>query len=339
MRTNRGVRQGRRVAALLTLLLSLVVSCGDEETMPVVQVAPSPSGHAQYAFARDFAARNPTTPEEFRASNPMAWVGRVHNIFLREFFEAYTSDGARNPCASMVQAWEATRARVGADSSRLESVGTFRNRAAAQYGAHCFPEVVLRRASASPPPAPLAESATKGGDPQPYLDAIDMALQDAVSSGNLASILAGILYDAANSLTGSELDLVYSTASVAQDSYDYWVSSGGLAIEYANMEAQYSTCLTLADEPTTCFYDAADRRSSLGSEIPSIRTVSNTTSRQVNCGQFLDAKAVARADALGAATGFLAGGPAGAAANSVQASGMKAMQQIVMVLICQYFVQ
>jgi hypothetical protein len=179
-------------------------------------------------------------------------------------------------------------------------------------------------------------SPTSSGDPTPYLDAIQSALGSATDGADLADLVAAIVDNAELSLTGMELDAVYFGASVAVDSYDYWLTQGGLQAELAIFEQTYGSCLQLADEPNTCLYDSSARLPSLHAP-PTLRRVS-TTGGTMPSACLIDGVGVIEADFTGAVGTFIAtlGNGGAALLGGGASSGAKGLWEFGKFLWCAY---
>lgn len=315
-----------RVGAVCILFLMVNGACGGSNEAPTVDTVAS-KGERIHRDAIATAAEKLVTLEEFRARNPLSYVGTAHNAGLAEFFRSYTNENRRQPCAALLAAWRAARRSVGPDSANISESSSTLMAGLSSSG--------LLRCSAPPravnfvaPAMPVEMS----GDPQPYFDAIDAIVASEPPTSSYISQVAAVVASAEAVLSGAELDQVYAVASVAVESHDYWVVNNGLAATSDSLELVYGNCLTLADEPQTCFYDAA----ASSSRAPSLFSYASYVPRQgiAYCAatHFKAWKVVAK-DVVGAFIGVLVGNPA---AGALAASVEEAADQAINFLVCVF---
>ncbi len=192
-----------------------------------------PAPHTAVAAILDRArvaagGSNVTTLEDFRAANPMSFVGRLHNAAVLSFMRGITTTHKSDYCGAMKSAWRTARESLGADSVKVAANYGDVSRMAISKNAKCDGNGrSVRRASVDSPlessAVPRSTSAMSG-DPVPYLDAIEAAQLAATSGSGLIAVVDAIVDDAGIYLTGVELEAVEAVASIAVETYDLWVT-------------------------------------------------------------------------------------------------------------------
>lgn len=274
------------------------------------------------------------SPSALRERNRFSWIGRAHNILVAEFMRENERTGGRRICEAFDRVWQKAPKLLGADSVHLPASSKSLSSATVKLPFRCGADSAIRPTSYSTP-SPVPTPTFLSGDPAPYAEAIQGAVQAATDSTDLASLLDAILDDADGDLSGTELDYVYMTASMAIESWSYWFG-GGLSSAQTGVENTYGSCLTLAEEPTTCLYDA--RFTQPRAQSPGlVRYVSlETVGPLPPCT--VDGKSVVVGDVGGFFGGLIGslGNPVVALASGFGTSGGVALVELVLFVWCAF---
>ena len=243
----------------MTAALGVLLACGSEPVTDRSEAALTASEpNRAMLIVRNAAEKAPSLGavriDDVRRKNPLAAVGLAHNAAVREFFRALSHEDKGRPCDAATRAVAAARRAVGADSSRYfgkdaEVLGYQQHDALS-----CRRPSAFRRTGAS-----SASSGVASGPYQPYLDAIELLEQTRPSTTSFLAQVQAIVDDASSNLTGVDLEIVQAVASVAIESHDLWITNNEIVAIADSMEAVYGGCVTLADDPPTCFYESQHR--------------------------------------------------------------------------------
>lgn len=277
------------------------------------------------------------TIERFRSRNPMSYVGRGHNAMLAAFADSrFGANKTKDNCEALRHGWSAARRAAGADSAQfgsraeIERVIRVESRKLGCRGA-------VRETSFSASDDVAASSAVEAassGDPQPYFDAIALLLQNRpATSSALLTQLDAIVTDAEGTLSGDALDGVYAVASVAAESYQYWVVEDALGPMADSVEAEVQNCNVTAEEGNPCTYDqSGPGQSPAAAGRVLVRAAS--TSSTVGCLDHLDPFELVAWDTAGAVVGFLTVGPSGVLPAAGGASIAEGVYQLIKFAQC-----
>jgi hypothetical protein len=269
------------------------------------------------------SARNaaPITAKQFNDANPMGWTGRAHNALVQEFIGEFGQTG-KEKCKTFERLY-LRGAFLKGDSTRLSRAQRVATLPDLLRGAGC----TSRFASSLQEPAPFAlapvarvSANVASGDPTPYMTAIEDATEAASSANALAATVAAIISQAESTLSGQELDAVYTIASIAVSSAEYWEAN--TINDYELLEPSIAAnCFTVDGEPNPCEYDAA-QWSAMDARPPVVfRLASIDTRARSSCWDILSPWTIASIDATAGVVALISTwSPAAAVAAGTAAS-------------------
>ncbi|MEX2154574.1 MAG: hypothetical protein WD825_14630 [Gemmatimonadaceae bacterium] len=287
----------------------LLAGCGAGDSAVDLQGASFRTAEAILSSARSIGAEHRVSVAQFRARNPKRDVGRFHNEMMRQFVLEIAKPRPHRRCASFRGAWTNTKKVFGRDTLKLidARVESYFDSALATM---CRGEKAgVRPASTSAPHVAPPATTALSGDPQPYLDAIQASVNSSSSGSEIVSTINAIVLDAESSLSGTELDAVYSATSIAVDSYDYWVTLANLEAAAMVVWREYDQMCVKISEPNSeeCFEEfETSGPAGVGDARTPLRFASGET--VPGCGDYISWRRVVGADIAGGIIGFFIGG-------------------------------
>lgn len=247
------------VGAVAVFALACTDQPGEPITSPIASPIKSAATHTSaVTTAEPGAIRGQAYTDAqatFHAKNYADWVGKAHNKALDDFFAlTIAQKGApKNLCARILE-FMSDPARLPADKvhvtraqqrsyalAALSRTQTCEGQLADNGSSGLRLVNAMRSTSSSASWSELSVAANS------LIDQINSAQTAATTASGLATALTPILSQA-DQLVGSERDVVYSVASVAQSSFEYWLAN--LQPQADQVQATYGGCLVLyADEP------------------------------------------------------------------------------------------
>jgi len=225
----------RRLATLAVLWLALT-GCQDEQPL----AARDDAQVTQRVTKRD-ARKDPRA--HLRSTNPVEWVGMAHNQMIVDFRKELSRPGVlTNHACSYLTDFALHPARFPAGKSASDKARRDAARAGFRVNTLCnypAPSGTFASTPMAPltPPAPPAPDGSRLANA--LLEQIQLAVEQATTSYQLAALLADIL-EAAAPLDELEYTVIATTISVALNSYEYW------DINYTSFERdvidEYSPC-------------------------------------------------------------------------------------------------
>ncbi len=299
---------------------------------------PTPPSEAAVILQRanaTAAVAAPVTAKQFNDANPMGWTGRAHNAFVKEYLRELRR-GRIDRCVLIERIYLGGK-YLGSDSARVSLAQRHATLPDLRRGAGC-----LARTAADSPresePALFRVSATNvalmSGDPTPFIAAVLLAIDSASSSTALASTVAAIVSQAEGTLSGNELDAVYTTASVGVSSAEYWESN--VTSEYEAIEPSIQNgCFTQDGNHKPCEYESSFRDRTPRGQPPFVKLVSWKTVAIQDCSDILNPWAIAKVDGGVASVTFLyTWNPIAALAAGTAASATYFVVQAMLFFAC-----
>jgi hypothetical protein len=205
----------------------------------------------------------------FHAKNYADWVGKAHNKAVDDFFSRLndkTKGAPINLCAEILEfAADPARFPAGRDATTREQRRAAAARALSGTGVCGGQFTDARSGNLSLTSAlqneTLTASQTLSAAANSLIDQIKSASVSATTASGLATALTPILSQADQLVISGERDVVYSVASVAQSSFEYWTANlepqadqtqstyGGCLVQYSDQGVALSTCMGISGVP------------------------------------------------------------------------------------------
>lgn len=304
-------------AAAVAIVLA---GCADEQT---TSPAPAVAKIVSTAPLASSAAPEGDAIAAFHAKNYADWVGKAHNRALDDFFARFAHRAPKNLCAELVE-FMSEPERVPPEKLQGTTREQRRAYAIRGLGATQVCRDQLADNGSSTASFSFATVAGVSAAANSLLDQISSAQTTATTASGLAASLTPILSQA-DQLVSGERDLVYSVASVAQSSFEYWLANiGSLSLQ---VDATYGPCLGLYS------YESHALSSCMGIQAAPImptgyRNPGNMAriifAQSTGCNVYVDGGAIVGWDFAGAVSGGawgLIGGPGGVLLGAINAGG------------------
>jgi hypothetical protein len=261
-----------QVAKLGLCLAVVTLSMACSDTSPEKAVTAPVAGQtliAPLAQSSQNESRGGDPVAAFHAKNYADWVGQAHNKAMDDFFSRLndkTRGAPINLCAEILEfASDPARVPAGRGATTRELRRTAAARALSATGVCGGQFTDARSGNLSLTSAHRNASQTGSGTlsaaANSLITQIKSASVSATTASALATMLTPILSQADQLTISGERDIVYSVASVAQSSYEYWTANlqpqayqtqstyGGCLVQYSDQGVALSTCMGISGVP------------------------------------------------------------------------------------------
>lgn len=290
---------------------------------------PACADHADdSATARDVAVTRPAQALDMGAAarnalaaNRYNWVGLSHNKGVDDFRTALRGGRPHSPYCAYVADFSAAADRLPADRKQYAAAlkGTFTQRVLSTIP-------ICAAGLDGPVRSVWMRRQEPSAAAQTFLTRVEEAVLVAEGIDHLAQTLAPILREAGG-LPVLEFELVSAVASVAQNSFEYWLTNFDQAVQdfgsaYGGCANQYASYgYTLEQARQTCLGgDLVQPTGGSESTAPAVTATLLRGCSDGGTGMGRRGRSVARMDVRGAAIGGaagIAGGPAGIAGGAL----------------------